>query len=97
MHKFSDFDITFEVKNFSGDKIKMDRVLNNQITVLDYKIGPSNKKENTECLTLSIQKGESKHVIFTSSMGLMDMIKKVPKANFPFKTTIVKDDYLKFT
>lgn len=41
MFKFSDFDIKPQVKSFEGEKIKIDKILNREITVTDYKIETS--------------------------------------------------------
>ena len=83
---------------FVGDKIKMDRILNIEIVIHGFKIDDSKHKENTKCLTLQIEKSGNKHVVFSGSKILMQMIQKVPKDSFPFTTTIVKhNEYLQFT
>ncbi|MGB5818837.1 MAG: hypothetical protein WBG90_05080 [Saonia sp.] len=98
MRNFKDFNIKPKVTNFVGDKIKIDRVLNREILVTNYKIGPSNQKENTQCLTLEFQFKGNKHILFTGSTILMQMIEKVPKSSFPFTTTIVREnEYFEFT
>lgn len=98
MNSFKDFNIKPNVSGFTGDKIKMDRVINVAITVIDYKIEPSKQKANTNCLTLQIEKNGTRHVIFTGSKILMDMIEKVPKTAFPFLTTVSRDnEYYEFT
>lgn len=98
MNNFKNFDIKPELSTFTGDKIKIDRVLNAEITVLDYKIEDSKVKLGTKLLILQIEKSGTKHVIFTGSTILMQMIQKVPKESFPFITTIIKDsEHLEFT
>lgn len=98
MNKFSDFGIKPKESAFIGDKIKIERVLNLEITVFNYKISESQKKPGTKYMTLQIRKGNEKHVIFTGSTVLMDMIEQVPKDSFPFVTTIKKDnDRLEFS
>ena len=98
MNNFKNFGIKPELSTFTGDKIKIDRVLNAEITVLDYKIEDSKVKLGTKLLILQIEKSGTKHVIFTGSTILMQMIGKVPKENFPFITTIIKDsEHLEFT
>ena len=99
MFSFSEFDIKPQVKSFEGDKIKIDRVLNKQITVLDFKIDISKYEKGTgKCLHLQIEVDSSKRVIFSGSTYLMDMIERVPKDKFPFKTIIVKEnERLQFT
>jgi hypothetical protein len=78
---------------FTGDKIKIERILNREIKVLDYKIEKSRyDKGNGKCLYLQIQLGEQKHVVFTGSIALMDVIAQVDKSNLPFATTIIKDN-----
>lgn len=98
MSNFKDFNIKPAVLNFTGEKIKIERVLNVEIKVFDYKIKTSKFKEGTECLTLQIEKNKVKHVIFTGSTILAQMIKQVPKAKFPFITTIKREnEYYEFT
>ena len=81
-----------------GDKINIARVLNRPIVVTNYKIGPSKHKENTKCLHLEFEMNGQKHVLFTGGVILIQMIEKVPKGDFPFETTIVKEkEYYEFT
>ncbi|MBY0485667.1 MAG: hypothetical protein K2P85_00515, partial [Flavobacteriaceae bacterium] len=90
MTAFKDLGIKPKLNSFVGDKIKIDKVLNQEITVFAFKIAKSIKKENTDYLTIQIEKGDTKFVIFTGSKILMQMIQEVPEDKFPFKTTIVK-------
>lgn len=98
MYKFSDFNIKPKINSFVGEKISVARLFNLPIVVLDYKIEPSKKKEGTELLTLQIEKSGEKRVVFTGSVILMQMIRKVPEDKFPFQTTIKGDnEYYEFT
>jgi hypothetical protein len=98
MNNFKDLGIKPELNTFTGDKIKVDRILNAEISVHTYKIEESKKKPGTKFLTLQIEKQGTKHVFFTGSTILMQMIEKVPKDKFPFKTTIIKEsEHLEFT
>lgn len=93
MNSFSQFGITPSSKSFEGDKIKIDRVLNKQIIVDDYKIEASKyEKGNGKCLYLQIHVDNTKRVLFTGSSSLMEMIERVPKEGFPFTTTIVREN-----
>lgn len=98
MNNFKDFKIKPKLNGFTGDKIKMARIINTEITVLDFKIEDSTVKEGTKRLTLQIEKSGTRHIVFTGSKVLMEMIKEVPKEGFPFKTTIIKEsEHLEFT
>ncbi|AOW08727.1 hypothetical protein [Flavobacterium gilvum] len=98
MNNFKDFKIKAELSTFTGDKIKVDRLLNAEISVLAYKIEDSKVKQGTKLLILQLEKSGTKHVLFTGSTILMQMIKQVPEDKFPFKTTIVKEsEHLEFT
>jgi hypothetical protein len=98
MNNFKDFNIEPELLSFTGDKIKIDKVLNKEIKVLDFKIEDSKVKTGTKLLTLQIEKSGENHIIFTGSTILMQQIQKVQKDKFPFNTTIVKEsEHLKFT
>jgi hypothetical protein len=90
MKSFSEFDIPPIKKGFTGDKIKIDRLLNIPIEVREFKVADSNFKG--KCLHLQIRKGEIDHVVFTGSMSLLEQIEKVPGDGFPFTATIVKKD-----
>lgn len=94
MYRFSEFNIQVESKSFSGDKISIDRILNREITVVDFKIENSKyeAKGNGKCLHLQIEINGLKYVVFTGSVYLMNMIEKVPAGRFPFFTTIIKQD-----
>lgn len=90
MNKFKDFGIKVTLPAFTGDKIKIDRVLNREITVLDYKIETS--KFKGKCLYLQIELNNTRHVLFTGSNSLMDAIQQVDRKKFPFITTIVREN-----
>jgi len=102
MGKFSDFNIKVaNDKAFIGDKIKMTRILGKEIIVHHFKIGPSKiYKERGTCLCLQLQisLNSEKHIIFTSSSGLIDAIQQVPENEFPFTTIIMQEnERFKFT
>jgi len=91
MKKFSEFGITMERKGFTGEKIKMSGLLNRQIVVHDFKIDDSKFNEG-QCLQLQISIGETKRVLFTGSLKLIEMIHKINREDFPFTTTIIEDE-----
>lgn len=84
--------------SFIGEKIKLKLILNVEIKVLGFSVGPSKQKPDTKLLTIQIEKGGDKRVVFTGSTYLMDQIERVPKDKFPFSTTIKgENDYFIFT
>jgi len=100
MIEFKDLGIKNEVRGFEGEKIKIDRILNRQIKVIEYKIADSKfaKQNSDKCLQLQIEVDNLKRVVFTGSVILRDMIQKVPSDKFPFMTTIVREnERLQFT
>lgn len=98
MNNFKDFDIQPRVNSFVGEKIQVQKLFNLQIKVIDFKIEPSSQKKGTMLLTLQIEKGGEKRIVFTGSKVLIDQIERVPKHKFPFFTTIKGDnDYYEFT
>jgi hypothetical protein len=93
MNTFKDFNIAPKIQAFQGDKIKIERILNKQILVEDFKIDISKYgKGNGKVLTLQLTLDREKRVLFTGSVTLMDMIEQVSKENFPFTTTIIKEN-----
>ncbi len=98
MKTFGEFGITLESKNLQGDKIKIDKILNREITVEAFKIQESKFEGKGKCLYLQFQLNNNQHVCFVGSVGLMEQIQQVPEDEFPFLATIVKENnILKFT
>lgn len=94
MHSFKDFGIKPKIKSFEGEKIKIERIINKVIIIEDFKIGVSKFKEkgNGDVLTVQIMVDNTKRVLFTGSVNLMEMIQQVPKEQFPFTTTIIREN-----
>lgn len=95
MNKFSQFKIKTTTKGFEGNKIKISKILNREIIVHHYKIEDSKifrEKGTGKCLQLQISIDEVKHVIFTSSTGLIEAIKQIPAEGFPFSTVIIEEN-----
>lgn len=93
MKQFKDFGIKPTLQSLTGDKIKIDRILNREIEVYDFRIEDSKfGNGSSKCLYLQIGIGETKHVVFTGSTVLIQLIEQVPKSEFPFKTTIIKEN-----
>lgn len=95
INKFADLGIAPVKRSFEGTKVEIDSILNNEITVYEYKVADSKyTKENTsgKCLHLQIGIGAAKHVLFTGSSNLIDMIERIPKDRFPFSTRIIKQN-----
>lgn len=90
MRQFSEFGIKPKPAGFIGDKIKLTRVLNREIIVHDYRIEDSNFKGKR--LDLQIEINGNKHILFTGSKTLIDMIQNVSEEDFPFKTTIITEN-----
>lgn len=95
MNSFKDFNIKPAVKGFVGDKIKIGKLLNKEIIVHSYKIADSKfgeKDKDNKCLHLQVEMGGTKYVVFTGSLGLMDIIRKIPESSFPFISTIIEEN-----
>lgn len=98
--RFADLNIKPSQPAFVGDKIKIDRVLNREITISRFKIEPSKypEKGNGMRLVMQVKIGTEDKIIFTGSTVLQEMIQEIPKDKFPVVTTIQKDnDRLVFT
>jgi hypothetical protein len=92
MKSFKDFGIKPVQQGLTGDKIKMDRILNREIKVCDFRLEDSKYGDGkSKCLYMQIELNNNKHVVFTGSAVLMDLIQQVPKNEFPFITTIIRE------
>lgn len=76
-----------------GDKIKIKKVFDKEIVVLDFLIESSKYSEVSQgkCLKLQIEINGIKHVLWTGSRVLMEMIQQVDRRSLPFKTIIIED------
>jgi hypothetical protein len=93
MPQFKDFGIKTDMSTYVGDKIKMSKVLNREITVLKYKIEESKfGVQGTQRMCLQIELAGVRHIIFTNSRVLRDMIERVPQEGFPFTTIIIENN-----
>lgn len=93
MKNFADLNIVVENTSFIGEKIKISKVLNREIIVLDYKIDESKypKNKSGKVLTLQIKVDNEQRIIFTGSDYLISQIQQVTKEDFPFATKIEKN------
>jgi len=93
MKKFSEFS---DEHILDGDKMKIDDVLNIEIKIIDSRLSKS-KYIDKKCLTIQFELNNEKHVLFTGSEVLINLIEKY-KNEIPFETTIRKiNKYYTFT
>lgn len=89
---FKELGIKPITQGFVGDKIKIKKILNTEVTVHAYKLQKSNFEGKGMRLDLQISLQGTQHVVFTGSGVLIDMIERVPKDKFPFITRIIEDN-----
>lgn len=95
MKQFSELGVKTNTTGMTGEKIKVERVLNKKVKVCSFRIEKSKfpeKTKNGECLYLQIELENQKRIVFSGSSVLMDQIRQVDKADFPFEATITKED-----
>lgn len=92
--KFSDFGIKPVLKGMVGDKIKIGKILNKEIEVVDFRIDDSKYGTGgSKCLCIQIKLDGVDRIVFTGSKVLMETIEQIPKSTgFPFTTTIVEEN-----
>jgi len=93
MKQFKDLGIKPRKNLFIGDKIKISKLLNQEIIVHNHKINKS-KFEDTNsgsCLQMQIELKGEKYVLFTGSKLLAETIQQIPEEAFPFQTVITKE------
>lgn len=80
-----------------GIKKRLDDILNREITVVDYRIRKSTKRDGTECLQMQFIMDGEVCVVFTGSSVLINQIKESAD-RIPFVTTVIKlDRYYSFS
>ena len=88
--QFSELGIKAEAKGLLGDKLKIERLFGKKIRVEAFRIKPSNFEGNR--LELQFVMNGNRHVVFTGSLKLQELIQKVPTDKFPFDTIIIKQE-----
>lgn len=97
MKRFSELQVTPPERQFDGEKIKIFKLLNKEIKVLNYRIVES-KFKNSQRLDLHIEIDGVKYIAFTGSNYLIKTIEQINKEELPFLTVIEKDgESFKFT
>ena len=90
--KFADLNIRPpQSQHFIGDKIKVARVINCEIEVIQFKIDDS-KQNDKKCLTMQIKHCGELRVIFTGAQYLIKQIEQVTQEMLPFMTTIIQQE-----
>lgn len=99
MRNFAELGVRVETTTFIGEKISINRLLNRQIIVEDFKVEPSKfEKGSGKCLHLQIKIDGGHKVVFTGSGNLIKQAELIPKDKLPFTTTIISDNNrLEFT
>ena len=89
MKKFSDFGInTLENKNvFAVPVISIEEVVNCEIEVLDYEENIKTKYGPGRYIVKIKHEGIERK-FFTSAVPIKEALDRIPKENFPFRTTI---------
>ena len=93
MKTFSELGIKDEKQRFTGAKIDVFDIFNQEIIVYAYKVEKSKfDKEYDKCLHLQFSLNGTMHVSFIGSRNLVETIEQIRPEDFPFKTTIRKKD-----
>lgn len=89
MKRFSDFSKEQEV--LDGDKVKLDSILNQEITIIGYSVKKSQYEKNKsgDYLTVQFEMNGEKQIFFTGSDVLIDQLNRY-REEIPFITTIKK-------
>lgn len=96
MKKFSELGIKVKHEHFDGDKIKIHRILDKKIIVLNAKIEKSQYKG--DCLKLHFEFEGERRITFTSARKLLEAMEQATKDSFPFETKIIEiEKSYKFT
>ena len=93
MKSFAEFNIPAPTGSFTGEKIKIAKIMNREIIVHDSRIDDSKypKNKSGKVLILQLEVDDEKRVLFTGSDVLINQIQHVSREDYPFKVTIVKE------
>jgi len=88
--RFSELKIEAPKPAFQGEKLSMNQILNLEIKVHKYEVGPSNFEGKR--LTIQFELDGKLHIVFTASTVLLQTLERIPEDSFPFMTRIVRID-----
>lgn len=76
-----------------GNRIDIGNVFNEEIIIHSYKIADSKfpKPGRERCLHLQVELNGEMRVMFLTSTSLINVLERIPRDEFPFKTTIKKN------
>lgn len=100
MKLFKELGVKIDSMPMLGEKIRINRIVNKEIEVTDYEINKSKYEEKSgpEYLKLQIKYEDEVRVVFTGASMLIKTIKKIEKAQLPFKTIIIEQNgFYQFT
>jgi hypothetical protein len=89
---FGEFNIEPLTKGLKGEKLDLNKVINVNIIIEAFRIGPSKFEGKSERLDMQIIYKNEQRLIWVSSASLVEMIKRVPENGLPFRTRIEKED-----
>jgi hypothetical protein len=93
MKNFKEMGIKPALHSLTGQKIQLFNLLNREVIVYDYRIEDSKfSGGGKKCLYMQLELEGIKRVAFTGASALIETIQQIPKTDFPFKTTIVKNN-----
>lgn len=99
MKAFSELNVTID-RRFVGDRIRIEKIEGDVITVMDYEVreskitkenDPTWTKQRKECLYLQVEIEGVKRVLWGNYKFLIEQVKQVDRADLPFKTKIVNE------
>jgi hypothetical protein len=93
MKRFSDLGISTHSDSFAGEKIRIARIINREIVILNFKLEPSKypKNKTGKCLHLQLEVDGEKKVLFTGSDILIKTMEQVKKEDLPVVCKIVQE------
>lgn len=91
MKDFGELNISVESSGFIGEKISIMSIINVNIIVEKFKVGPSKFKDKGPRLDLQIIYKNAPRVTWVCSKYLIEMIQKVPASSFPFMCQIIRE------
>lgn len=89
MKDFAELGISAK-RRFTGNKIYIETILDKALIIEFFEVRPSKKNDNTDCLYMQIKLDGVEHVVFSSSVFLMQTLRQLQPEDFPFSAKIAK-------
>ena len=78
-------------REFEGDRIKIDQLVDRKVDVLNFRIKPSKQKPGTECLELQVRFEGKKRFVMGNYTFLIQFLREIDRKYLPLEECVIRN------